>query len=129
MPNGATVASNLSTGAATLQFLACQGATTANISDTSQVIDNTWTRVPQIGPANVHATHVFLSVSGNNMDFGYIMENCFQACQGTIDQARPKISAATKGLTKAIKMIHANAPGHRRGLRRPRPDLRGPRRR
>jgi hypothetical protein len=75
-----------------------------------QVIDNTWTRVPQIGPANVHATHVFVSVSGNNMDFGYIMENCFQACQGTIDQARPKISAATKGLTKAIKMIHANAP-------------------
>jgi len=38
MPNGATVASNLSTGAATLQFLACQGATTANITDTSQVI-------------------------------------------------------------------------------------------
>jgi len=29
---------------------------------------------------------------------------------GTIDQARPKISAAMKGLTRDIKMIHANAP-------------------
>ena len=110
LPNGHTVDYSISTGSATLQVLACQGATTANITDKSQVIDGTWTRVPQIGPANVHATHVFLSISGNDMDFGYIMENCFQACQGTINQARPKISAAMKGLTRDIKMIHTNAP-------------------
>lgn len=115
LPDGKTVKQDISTGTASFDFRACYGATTANLLDTYQTMSNGQTEVPQLLFLDKKTTNVFVSISGNDIDFVKILEGCLLVsaadCNLAIDNARDyRVDNAMKGLTKVVKMIRASAP-------------------
>jgi len=114
MPDGNTVKEDKAAGTATVDFLACQGAVTANLIDTPQTVDNV-TYPVQIKTMDTDVTHVFLSISGNDLNFPGLLVGCLNnlpsTCMANINSTRTNLfPRALKGLKTAIEKIYARAP-------------------
>jgi lysophospholipase L1-like esterase len=93
-----------------VQFLACQGATTSNITGFSLHGEG-----PQLDRMFSTVTHVFISISGNDLNFASILGQCATKsaaeCQVVADRARRvAIPAAIANLKQTLQKVHAKAP-------------------
>jgi lysophospholipase L1-like esterase len=114
LPDGNTVKEDKAAGTATVDFLACQGALTANLIDTPETVDGV-TYPAQIKTMDTDYTHVFLSVSGNDLNFVGLLGGCYNngpvTCGANVDSTRANLfPRALKGLRTVIEKIHARAP-------------------
>jgi hypothetical protein len=110
LPDGHTVRTDYDNGTASVQFLACQGATTSNITDFSLHGEG-----PQLDRMFSTVTHVFVSISGNDLDFASILTQCALKsavnCQPVADRARNVgIPAAIANLKQTMQKVHLKAP-------------------
>jgi lysophospholipase L1-like esterase len=104
------VKSAYDSGDASVQFLACQGATTSNITDFSLHGEG-----PQLDRMTSTVTHIFVSISGNDLNFASILSQCALVsaanCQPVADHARQVgIPAAIANMKQTLQKVHAKAP-------------------
>lgn len=114
LPDGHTVRTDLGNGSASFDFLACTGAVTSNLINTWQSIGS-WSMAPQIGRMSTDVTTVFLSISGNDLDFGDILYSCLWVSQTTCanklkDVQANRVPGALSRLATVIKNIHKASP-------------------
>ena len=113
LPDGRTVKTGVSAGTASFDFRACSGATTANLLTTNQVVGSQ-SMVPQLLFLNPKTTHVFVSISGNDLDFVSILSGCLVTeadCRLAIQNAKDfRLNKALKGLTDVVKKIRSSVP-------------------
>ncbi len=110
LPGVGTVKNAERNGTATVQNLSCSGAVTSDLINTSYK-----GHAPQIGQMSTSTTHVFLSISGNNLKFVDILSTCaihgLPSCQVAVKDARDnKMRAALKGLTDVLEKIRNRVP-------------------
>lgn len=112
LPNGNTVREEYDKGFASIQFLACQGATSHNILTDTQ---GKPAEGPQLDRMSSSVTTVFLSISGNDLKFADILGSCANKsaadCTKVANTARSNaFPDAISRLKTTIKKIHAVAP-------------------
>lgn len=107
---GGSVSSAQHAGTASVQFLACQGAQNKHV-----VYESYMGHSPQIKAMSSSTNLVYLSTSGNDLDFVGMLKTCYDYglpyCKVTIDNTRKNLMpAALDGLRSALKEIHAKVP-------------------
>ncbi len=110
LPTGSTVSSAQRAGTASVQFLACSGAQTKNLIDTSFK-----GHAPQVGQMSTSTNLVYLSISGNDLDFVGLITECAlygaDTCQKGIDRTRSTLMPhALAGLRTILANIRTRTP-------------------
>ncbi|MGV8849153.1 MAG: peptidoglycan-binding protein [Propionibacteriaceae bacterium] len=110
LPNGKSVRQTYDSGDASVQFLACTGAVTSDITSTTRLNEG-----PQLDRMFSTTTHVFLSISGNDLGFAQILDFCYTepvaSCANWTNLIRAHDFPIMKDrLTATIKAIHKKSP-------------------